>query len=197
MLELLRADLAAFRQYADAAEDVVWMTNDAGDVVYINAAWTRLTGQSTREAEGQGWRQALHREDRDVALSTLVNATRDLKTFRVEYRIADGSTYRWTLASGWPYFNSLGRCELYLGTVRPVRVREGVAMEVGTSSLTKRECEVLEWLAAGKTAYEIGVILGISRRTVEEHVKNATFKTGATNSTQAVVEAIRKGAIVV
>lgn len=68
---------------------------------------------------------------------------------------------------------------------------------MGASALTRREGEVLEWLAAGKTAHEIGIILGISKRTVEEHVKNAMFKTGAANSTQAVVEAIRKGAIVV
>lgn len=58
-------------------------------------------------------------------------------------------------------------------------------------SLTDREREVLTWHAAGKTAWEIGEILGISQRTVEEHAQTAARKLGATNRTQAVALAIR------
>lgn len=35
--------------------------------------------------------------------------------------------------------------------------------------LSKREFEVLNWMAAGKTASEIGRILGIAKRTVQFH----------------------------
>jgi LuxR family quorum sensing-dependent transcriptional regulator len=58
-------------------------------------------------------------------------------------------------------------------------------------SFTAREREVLTWIAAGKTAWEIGDILGISQRTVEEHTQAATRKLGAANRTQAVALAIR------
>jgi LuxR family quorum sensing-dependent transcriptional regulator len=57
--------------------------------------------------------------------------------------------------------------------------------------LTPREREVLAWAAQGKSAWEIGEILGIAQRTVEEHLAAAGRKLGAVNRTQAVVIAIR------
>jgi LuxR family quorum sensing-dependent transcriptional regulator len=48
-------------------------------------------------------------------------------------------------------------------------------------SLTSREREVLMWVAAGKSAWEIGEILKISKRTVNEHSQTATRKLGAVN----------------
>ncbi len=56
--------------------------------------------------------------------------------------------------------------------------------------LTKREREVLCWTAAGKTSHEVGVILGISTRTINFHVAGALTKLDATNKTQAVAKAI-------
>ena len=58
--------------------------------------------------------------------------------------------------------------------------------------LTRREREVLAWSAQGKTAWEIGEILNIAKRTVDEHAQTAMRKLGATNRTQAVAIAIRE-----
>lgn len=59
--------------------------------------------------------------------------------------------------------------------------------------LTRREREVLNWTAEGKTAYEIGRILGISERTVNFHVNNLMAKLDVVNKLQAVVKAIMIG----
>jgi LuxR family quorum sensing-dependent transcriptional regulator len=61
--------------------------------------------------------------------------------------------------------------------------------------LTAREREVLAWTASGKSAWEIGEILGIAKRTVDEHAQTAVRKLGAANKVQAVVFAIRDGLI--
>lgn len=61
-----------------------------------------------------------------------------------------------------------------------------------THSLTWREREVLWWAAQGKSAWEIGEILHISKRTVDEHTQNAIRKLDATNRTQAVAVALRE-----
>jgi LuxR family transcriptional regulator, quorum-sensing system regulator BjaR1 len=61
--------------------------------------------------------------------------------------------------------------------------------------ITPREREVLTWSASGKTAWEIGEILHISKRTVDEHLTHAARKLNATNRPQAVARAIRYGLI--
>jgi DNA-binding CsgD family transcriptional regulator len=58
-------------------------------------------------------------------------------------------------------------------------------------NLTAREREVLTWISLGKSAWEIGEILGIAKRTVDEHAQTAARKLGAANRTQAVAIAVR------
>lgn len=57
--------------------------------------------------------------------------------------------------------------------------------------LTLREIEVLGWVARGKSAWEVGEILHITKRTVDEHVQRAARKLGAANRIHAVALAVR------
>lgn len=57
--------------------------------------------------------------------------------------------------------------------------------------LSVAEREALSWTAAGKTTWEISVILGVSEAAIAKRIKLATQKLGSANKTQAVVEAIR------
>jgi len=63
------------------------------------------------------------------------------------------------------------------------------------AQLSPRECEVLSWTAAGKTAWETSVILNISRRTVEFHMGNILKKLDAVNSQHAIAIALSSGMI--
>ena len=60
-------------------------------------------------------------------------------------------------------------------------------------SLTPRELESLRWTMEGKTAWEVGNVLGITERTAALHVNNATHKLGCVNKHQAVLKALRLG----
>lgn len=62
-------------------------------------------------------------------------------------------------------------------------------------SLTPRELEALRWTMEGKTAWEVGTILGISERTAVLHVNNAMHKLGCASKHQAVLKALRLGLI--
>ena len=62
-------------------------------------------------------------------------------------------------------------------------------------SLTPRELEALRWTMEGKTAWEVGAVLGITERTVVFHVSNAMHKLGCVNKQQAVLKALRLGLI--
>lgn len=61
--------------------------------------------------------------------------------------------------------------------------------------LSQREVECLRWTAAGKTQWEISVIISISEFTVETHLKNASRKLAASSRAHAVAEAFRLGLI--
>jgi LuxR family transcriptional activator of conjugal transfer of Ti plasmids len=72
------------------------------------------------------------------------------------------------------YFHAHARRKLM-----PDRLVDGVR-------LSPREFECLEWAAQGKTAWEIGCILGITRRTAVFHLENAKAKLGVHSIVQAV-----------
>ncbi|MDR9813139.1 response regulator transcription factor [Rhizobium hidalgonense] len=62
-------------------------------------------------------------------------------------------------------------------------------------TVTPRETEIIGWMAAGKTAAEIGTILGISPITVNTHISNAKVRLGVFKDTALVAAALRNGII--
>ena len=59
------------------------------------------------------------------------------------------------------------------------------------SILTKREKEVFEQLIINKTTREIANLLGISEKTVRNHISNVMQKLGVKGRANAVVELLR------
>jgi DNA-binding CsgD family transcriptional regulator len=56
--------------------------------------------------------------------------------------------------------------------------------------ISARELDCLKWTAAGKTAWEASVILGITERTVRFHLNMAREKLKCATTTQAVAKAV-------
>lgn len=61
--------------------------------------------------------------------------------------------------------------------------------------LTSREQEVFDLLVLNKSTREIASFLGISEKTVRNHVSNAIQKLGVKGRTQAVIELAKLGII--
>lgn len=76
-----------------------------------------------------------------------------------------------------------------------VRLLVPTTLQPERPALTPRELEALRWTMEGKTAWEVGAILGISERTAVLHVNNAMHKLGCVNKHQAVLKALRLGLI--
>ncbi|WP_018394100.1 MULTISPECIES: helix-turn-helix domain-containing protein [Bacillaceae] len=66
---------------------------------------------------------------------------------------------------------------------------------MAASILTKREKEVFDWLIVGKSTYDIAQLLGISEKTVRNHISNGIQKLGVKGRAQAIVELLRLGEI--
>ena len=76
-----------------------------------------------------------------------------------------------------------------------MRLLVPTAMQPERPALTPRELEALRWTMDGKTAWEVGAVMGISERTAVLHVNNAMHKLGCVNKHQAVLKALRLGLI--
>lgn len=61
--------------------------------------------------------------------------------------------------------------------------------------LTPKEIDILSWVAAGKSYWEIGVIHKIQEDTVKKHMQSIFHKLGVTNKSHAVSKAIIHGII--
>lgn len=61
--------------------------------------------------------------------------------------------------------------------------------------LTDRQREIMTWVAAGKTAWDVGAILNISTNTVNKTIANAMDRLDVRTRAQAIAEAIRRGEI--
>ena len=76
-----------------------------------------------------------------------------------------------------------------------MRLLVPTALQPERPALTPRELEALRWTMDGKTAWEVGAVMGISERTAVLHVNNAMHKLGCVNKHQAVLKALRLGLI--
>jgi DNA-binding CsgD family transcriptional regulator len=66
-------------------------------------------------------------------------------------------------------------------------------VQVAAPALTGREIEVLRLIGAGRTTREISIVLGVSRRTVENHKRRIFAKLNVQSQAHAVASAARLG----
>lgn len=65
------------------------------------------------------------------------------------------------------------------------------------SILTKREKEVFELLIQNKSTIEIAKVLGISEKTVRNHISNSMQKLGVKGRASAVIELLKLGELTI
>ncbi|MGN7160525.1 PAS domain S-box protein [Sphingomonas sp. SAFR-052] len=109
---------ARFRNMADSAPVMMWVTDETGYCNYLNRGWYEFTGQNELEALGHGWLEATHPDDKLAAEEAFSQATAAKLPFRLEYRLrrADG-VYRWAMDVASPRFGADGKHLGYVGSV--------------------------------------------------------------------------------
>jgi DNA-binding CsgD family transcriptional regulator len=87
---------------------------------------------------------------------------------------------------------SLLQIAVHLAFKRAAQLSSEPAREaVAASNLSARQAECLRWVAQGKTDPEIGIILGVSPRTVRFHLDKAKDKLKVMTRVQAVTKAVK------
>lgn len=79
---------------------MIFVTDAAGLATYTSPDWTRITGQPSAEATGEGWLARVHADDRETARAILAEATRLQAEFTLRYRLCT--------AAGGPIWVSAG-----------------------------------------------------------------------------------------
>jgi len=180
MLTELHGEMALLRQGFEAIDRGVLSADAAGRVRWMTARasrWiTEYFGRITRETLPEPVRCWLvHAEGVLSDLNTAVMppaplvAERDGR--RLEVRVVLDGDQRLLLLD-------------------EQRTATPTAEELQSLGLSRRQADVLVWIAEGKTNKEIGTILGMSERTVEKHVEHVLKRLGVETRTAAAARAL-------
>ena len=136
----LRESEARFRNMADNTPMMMWVTDPTGHCLYLNKTWYDFTGQSPAEAEGFGWLDATHPDDKARAEEVFLTANAAREPFMLEYRLrrADG-VYRWAIDAASPRFGSDGQYLGYVGSVIDIDERREVEDALRSTEANLRE----------------------------------------------------------
>ena len=102
---------------AEAIPQIVWTAVPGGGIDYCNRRFYELSGFTEQQTLGFGWQEALHPDDRPVALENWLRSRHTGKAFDMEYRLrAVAGGYRWHLVRATPMRDSSGVIVKWFGS---------------------------------------------------------------------------------
>jgi PAS domain S-box-containing protein len=115
--EKLFASEALFRQVADSAPSLIWLSGTDALCTWFNKPWLEFRGRTMEQEMGNGWTEGVHKEDFDRCLEVYLSNFESRTPFQMEYRLrrADGE-YRWLFDHGVPRFSEAGILLGYIGS---------------------------------------------------------------------------------
>jgi len=123
--EAVRESEERFRNMADTAPVMIWLSGTDGLCTYFNQQWINFAGRTVEEELGTGWTDGVHPEDvqRCLAIYTFANDMREAFTMEFRLRRADGN-FRWFLNSGTPRWSPSGSFLGYIGSCIDITERK-------------------------------------------------------------------------
>jgi diguanylate cyclase (GGDEF)-like protein/PAS domain S-box-containing protein len=117
-----------FRQVADTAPVLIWMSGTDAACNFFNAHWLTYTGRTLEQELGNGWAEGIHPDDFQRCTNTYLDAFIERREFEMEYRLrrANGE-YGILWDHGVPRFTPAGEFLGYIGSC--VDITERVTTE--------------------------------------------------------------------
>ena len=112
-----------FAQLAEALPHLVWSTDAAGRVLYVNERFREYTGWDATELEAQPGRKFIvHEDDLDASLRAWETARATGEPYQLEYRLrrASDHSFRWFLARARPLRDASGEIVRWVGTATDI-----------------------------------------------------------------------------
>ncbi len=134
----VRQSEARFREFADTAPAMLWITEPDGYCSFLSLGWYEFTGQTQEEGLGLGWTNAVHPDDREAVRKAFLDANAARAPFVSEHRLmrADGG-YSWVIDAGRARRDAAGNFLGYIGSVIDIdqRVRAETALKESRARL--------------------------------------------------------------
>ncbi|GAB3646598.1 PAS domain-containing sensor histidine kinase [Ramlibacter alkalitolerans] len=110
-----------FLLLSNAVPQIVFLADRRGQVQFVSARWVEVTGLRRRDAIGEGWKQAVHPDEREALVHRLREMVRQGQVLQIEHRLraADGS-YRWQLLRASPLVERGRAAGSWLGTITDI-----------------------------------------------------------------------------
>ncbi|HSB94560.1 MAG TPA: PAS domain S-box protein, partial [Flavitalea sp.] len=106
------------RRLTETVPVIIWITEANGTCSYLNRHWYEFTGQQPKDAEGFGWLNAIHPDDREEVGKIFLKAHEAHMSFSILYRLCNqAGDYRWVKDNGSPKFSHAREFEGFIGTV--------------------------------------------------------------------------------
>jgi PAS domain S-box-containing protein len=123
--EALRQSETRFRNMADNAPVMIWISGTDKLATYVNKQFLDFTGRTMEQELANGWTEGIHPDDYIRGLDIYTASFDSRKRFEMEYRLrnADGE-YRWVFANGTPRFASDGEFLGYIGSCIEITERK-------------------------------------------------------------------------
>jgi PAS domain S-box-containing protein len=123
--EALRKSEERFRNMADNAPMMVWVTDATDYCTYLSKSWYEFTGQTEATGLGFGWLEAVHPEDRKFSRDIFLRAIERQEAFQLEYRFrSQDGEYRWAIDAASPWLTEEGEFKGYIGSVIDINDRK-------------------------------------------------------------------------
>jgi len=155
--EALDASEVKYRTVVENIKEVIFQTNEAGEWIFLNPAWTEITGYSVPSSIGRRFSDFIHEEDRhrhaellQEVIELKVSYCRD----EARYRAKDGS-FRWVEVYAQPTFDGDGSILGASGTISDITERRRAEQEIQKLAAFPRfnPDPVLEFDTDGKLTY--------------------------------------------
>ena len=138
-----------FRNVANSAPVMIWMTGEDGRSNFFNRAWLNFTGDKSGKEAAENWSGNVFPEDLQPTMDIYMAAFKKHEDFYLEYRLKhrDGQ-YRWVSSKGVIRTSADGNFEGFIGACMDIHSQKAFAAELEmkvkerTDELTKKNKEL-------------------------------------------------------
>jgi PAS domain S-box-containing protein len=155
----LRESEERFRDMADAAPVMIWVSGPDKLGTFFNKPWLDFRGRTMEQELGRGCVEGIHPDDRDGSLAIYGSAFDSRRPFQKECRLlrADGE-YRWVLDHGIPLYHA-GEFAGFIGSCIDITDQKLIEEQLRANEIQLMDAQRLTKVGS----WEFHIETGISR----------------------------------